>query len=368
MNWKILFAFVKKELIQTLRDRRMRSMLMIAPVIQLTLFGLALHNEVRNIRLAVYAEPSDSLAWEIGRRAAGTGWFVLKDKVASDPYEALDSGQIDAALVAPPGGLTMHVRRGDGTAQLLVDGSNTVRAQGVVQYLDQVRRDVIHERVSPGQPDRPVLKMDTRVLYNPTLESKFFMVPGVLSMLLILVTLTLTSSSITREKERGTFETLLASPISPAAILVGKAVPYIFLGLLDMPLILCVAYFIFGVPVRGPIWELFVAASAFVGCTVALGILISTAANNQQQAMLGSFLALYPVQMLSGIIYPLENMPKWLVWITYFNPLRYFAILIRNIMLKGGPMELFWPNVGALAALAVFLLAIAWKRFSPTMN
>jgi ABC-2 type transport system permease protein len=101
---------------------------------------------------------------------------------------------------------------------------------------------------------------------------------------------------------------------------------------------------------------------------VALGILISTAANNQQQAMLGSFLALYPVQMLSGIIYPLENMPKWLVWITYFNPLRYFAVLIRNILLKGGPLELFWPNVGALALLAAFLLTIAWKRFSPTLN
>ena len=368
MNWRVLKAFIKKELVQTLRDRRMRSMLMIAPVLQLTLFGLALHNEVRNIRLAVYAQPSDSLAWDIGRRAAGTGWFVLKDKVANDPFEALDSGQIDAALVAPPGGLTEQVRRDKGQVQLLVDGSNTVRAQGVVQYLDRVRQDVIHERVSPGEPDRPRLTLDTRVLYNPTLESKYFMVPGVLSMLLILVTLTLTSSSITREKERGTFETLLASPISPGTILVGKALPYILLGLLDMPLILGVAYFVFGVPVRGPIWELFVASSAFVGCTVALGILISTAAQNQQQAMLGSFLALYPVQMLSGIIYPLENMPKWLVWITYFNPLRYFAVLIRNIMLKGGPLELFWPNVGCLAVLAMFLLAIAWKRFSPTLN
>ena len=369
INWRVLGAFIKKELTQTLRDRRMRSMLLIAPVIQLTLFGLALHNEVRNIRLAVYAQPSDTLAWEIGRRAAGTGWFVLTDKVSHNPYEALDSGQVDAALVAPPEGLTEMVRRhGGGQAQLLVDGSNTVRAQGVVQYLDQVRQDVIRERVSPGKVEPPRLQLQLRVLYNPTLESKFFMVPGVLSMLLILMTLTLTSSSITKEKERGTFETLLASPISTGTILAGKALPYIILGLLDLPIILGVAYFLFGVPVRGPIWELFVAAIAFVGCTVSLGILISTAAQNQQQAMLGSFLALYPVQMLSGIIYPLENMPKWLVWITYFNPLRYFAILIRNIMLKGGPLELFWPNVGCLAVLAVFLLSIAWKKFSPTLN
>ncbi|HTB23672.1 MAG TPA: ABC transporter permease [bacterium] len=368
MNWRVLLAFAKKELVQTLRDKRMRTLLLVAPVIQLTLFGLALHNEVRNIRLAVYAAPSDSLAWELGRRAAGTGWFILKTDVNINPFEALSSGQVDAALVAPPGGLDQAVGRGQGRIQLLIDGTNTTRAQGVVQYMDAVRRDVITERVRHGLPDPPSLEMDTRMLYNPTLESKYFMVPGVLAMLLLMVTLTLTSSSITREKEMGTFETLLAAPISPGTILVGKALPYIVLGLLDLPLILCVSYFIFSVPLRGPIWELFVASIAFIGCTVALGILLSTAAQNQQQAMMGSFLTLYPCQMLSGIIYPLDNMPKWLYWITYFNPLRYFAILIRNILLKGGAPELFWPNVGALALLAVILLIVAWKRFSPTLN
>jgi len=368
MNWRVLLAFTKKELIQTLRDKRMRTMLLVAPVIQLTLFGLALHNEVRNIRLAVYAAPSDTLAWELGRRAQGTGWFQLKTNVDKNPFEALSSGQVDAALVAPAGGLTQQVGRGHGDIQLLVDGTNTTRAQGVVQYMDSVRRGVIRERVSLGLPDAPMLRLSTRMLYNPTLESKYFMVPGVLAMLLLMVTLTLTSSSITREKEMGTFETLLAAPISPGTILVGKAFPYILLGLLDLPLILSVSYFIFNVPIRGPFWELFVASIAFVGCTVALGILLSTAAQNQQQAMLGSFLTLYPFQMLSGIIYPLDNMPKWLYWITYINPLRYFAILIRNILLKGGAPDLFWPNVGALAILAMVSLTLAWRSFSPTLN
>jgi len=368
MNWRMLLAFSKKELVQTLRDRRMRSLLLLAPVIQLTLFGLALHNEVRNIRLAVYAAPSDTLAWDLGRRAAGTGWFLLKTDVDRNPFEALSSGQVDAALVAPPGGLTQAVGRGQGRIQLLVDGTNTTRAQGVVQYMDAIRMDVIQERVMNGAPFAPALRMDTRMLYNPTLESKYFMVPGVLAMLLLMVTLTLTSSSITREKELGTFETLLAAPITPGTILLGKALPYIILGLLDLPLILCVSYFIFSVPLRGPIWELYVASMAFIGCTVALGILLSTAAQNQQQAMMGSFLTLYPCQMLSGIIYPLDNMPKWLYWITYFNPLRYFAVLIRNILLKGGAPALFWPNVGALALLATVLLLVAWKRFKPTLN
>ncbi|MGH7442801.1 MAG: ABC transporter permease [bacterium] len=368
MDWRVLLAFAKKELVQTLRDRRMRSLLLFAPIIQLTLFGFALNDEVRNINLGIYAAPSDSLAWALAERAEGTGLFHLKTHLSGSPYEALDSGQVDAVLVAPPGGLTQAVGRGHGVIQLLVDGSDTTRAQGVTQYMDAVRQSVIKERVRHGQPAPPGLELDTRVLYNPTLETKYFMVPGVLAMLLLMVTLTLTSSSITREKELGTFETLLASPISPGTILVGKALPYIALGLLDLPLILAVSYFGFGVPLRGPIWELYVASVAFIGCTVALGILLSTAAQNQQQAMMGSFLTLYPFQMLSGIIYPLQNMPKWLYWITYFNPLRYFAVLIRNILLKGGAPALFWPNVGALALLAVGSLAVAWKRFSPTLN
>ncbi len=367
MNLRVLIAFARKELVQTLRDRRMRSMLFIAPVIQLTLFGYALHDEVRNIRLAVYAAPSDTLAWDIARRAEGTGWFRLVRPPRS-PYEGLASGELDAALIAPPGGITQAVGRGGGEMQLLLDGSNTTRAQGVAQYLDAVRRDVIQERVDHGVAGPPALTLATRVLYNPTLESKYFMVPGVLAMLLLMVTMTLTSSSITREKELGTFETLLASPVGTGTILVGKALPYVLLGLADLPIILGVAYFVFGVPVRGTFWELYVATLAFVGCTVALGILLSTAAQNQQQAMLGSFLALYPFQMLSGIIYPLDNMPKWLYWITYFNPLRYFAVLIRNILLKGGAPTLFWPNVGALALLAAVSLTVAWRRFKPTLN
>lgn len=368
MNWRVLKAFIRKELKQTLRDNRMRVLLFVVPVIQMSLFGLALHNEVRNIRLAVYAEPSDSLTWDLARRAQGSGWFDLVAPPSTDPFKAMMSGDVDVALVAPPGGLSKAVGRGAGTAQLLIDGTNTVRSQGVVNYFEQIRRAVQADKVTAGLPEAPRLKVSTRVLYNPTLESKYFMVPGVLAMLVIMVTLTLTSSSITREKERGTFETLLAAPISPATILLGKSVPFVILGLMDLPLLVGVAYFLFGVPMRGELWQLLVASIAFIGCTVSMGVLLSTTASNQQQSMLGGFLAIYPAQMLSGIIYPLENMPKWLYWVTYFNPLRYFAVLIRNILLKGGSPELFWPNVGALCLLSTFLIGLAWRRFSPTLN
>lgn len=369
MNLRILWAFIKKELVQTLRDPRMRTLLFIAPVMQMTIFGLALRTEVRNIKLAVVAAPSDQLAWDLAHRAVGTGWFQQVELHGRDPYEAVRAGLVDAVMIAPPGGLTRAAGRGPAQVQLLVDGSNSVRAQGVYQYFDQVRQAVQVETLMPPGVSPPHLALHSRVLYNPTLESKTFMVPGVLAMLLVLVSLTLVSSSITREKERGTFETLLAAPIGRAEILLGKSVPYVLLAFLaQMPLVLMVSYFGFHVPIRGPLWELAVAAFAFILSNVCLGVVVSTYAQNQQQAMLGTFLILYPAQMLSGVLYPLDNMPVTLRWITYFNPLRYFTILIRNIMLKGGSLELFWPNVGALFLLSFFLLALAWRKFSPTLN
>lgn len=368
MNPRVLLAFIKKELSQTLRDPRMRTLLFIAPIIQMTLFGLALRTEVRNINLGVVAAPGDRLAWDLADRAVGTGWFRRVDLKGREPFEALRAGVVDAVMVAPPGGLTRAAGRGPAEVQLLVDGSNSVRAQGVYQYFNQVRQMVQADELVPRGAAAPHLDLHARVLYNPTLESKTFMVPGVLAMLLVLAGLTLVSSSIAREKERGTFETLLASPISRVDILLGKCIPYVVLGIVQLHLVLAVAYFGFKVPFRGQYWELVVAGLAFITATVSLGVLVSTFARNQQQSMMGGFLILYPAQMLSGILYPLDNMPAALRWITYFNPLRYFAILIRNILLKGGSTELFWPNVGALFLLAVLLLGLAWRRFSPTLN
>ena len=224
MNWRVLRAFIVKELKQTLRDPRMRSLLFVAPVIQMTLFGLALRNEVRNIRLAVVAAPDDRLANAIASRAEGSGWFHTVTTTHRDPYAILEAGEADAVLVAPPGGMDRAAQRGSGDAQLLVDGTNTVRAQGVAQYFEQVRQAVQKEKLGFDPLNQgPRLKVQSRILYNPTLESRTFMVPGVLAMLLVLVTLTLTASSITREKERGTFETLLAAPIGRAEILLGKS-------------------------------------------------------------------------------------------------------------------------------------------------
>jgi ABC-2 type transport system permease protein len=367
MNLRLLLAFTKKELIQTLRDRRMRGLLFIAPVMQMTLFGFALSSDVRNVNIALYAAPSDQLSWEVAHRAESSGFFNLLPAPAGDPFEAVRSGKIDVALVAPPGGLDKAAGRGPAKLQVLIDASNSTRAQGVSGYLDNITQTIVAERFA-RPADQTHLDLQPRVLYNPSLNTTRFMVPGVLALLLTLVTLTLTSNSITREKERGTFEMLISAPVGKGTLILGKSVPFIIMGLMDLPLVLAVACWGFNVPLMGHLWQLFVASTAFILCTVALGILLSSMAQNQQQAMLGSFLMVYPIQMLSGIIYPIENMPKALYWTTYFNPLRYFAILIRNIMLKGGDPGLFWPNVGSLLILATFLLSLAWVKFSQTLN
>jgi ABC-2 type transport system permease protein len=347
----------------------MRLILLAVPVIQLMVFGLALRTEVRNIRLAVVAAPADSLAWELGRRAQGGGWFTLVEANGREPIALLRDGTADAVLVAPPGGFSLAATRGHGHGQLLLDASNSVRAEGVASYFEQIRRRVQTERLGSGGEAVEGVKLTTRVLYNPTLESRLFMVPGVLGMLLSLLALMLTATSITKEKENGTFETLLASPITTAEILLGKALPYLMLTtLVQAPLVITVAHFVFQVPLKGELWKLGLAVLAFNATNVALGVLISTYARNQQQAMLGAFLFIYPALMLSGILYPLDNMPGWLHWVTYLNPLRYFTVLIRNILLKGGAATLFWPNLSALALLGGLMMAMAWRKFSPTLN
>jgi ABC-2 type transport system permease protein len=368
MNFRLLKAFVKKELTQTLRDKRMRGLLFIAPVMQMTLFGLALSSEVRNINVALYAAPGDRMSWEVAHRAEASHLFNLLPAPSADPFEDVRAGKVDVALVAPPGGLDKALGRGPAAMQLLIDSSNTVRAQGVNAYMNSITQAITAEKLMQGQPQPVRLSLEPRVLYNPSMDTTRFMVPGVLALLLTLVTLTLTSNSITMEKERGTFEMLISAPVSKGTLLLGKSVPFVLMGMLELPLVLAVAHFGFNVPVVGHLWLLFVASLAFVTCTVSLGILLSSMAQNQQQAMLGSFLLIYPIQMLSGIIYPIDNMPKALYWTTYLNPLRYFAILIRNILLKGGDPGLVWPNVGALVVLGTALFSLAWVKFSQTLN
>ncbi len=362
-----LKAFVKKELTQALRDVRMRALMFGAPIIQLTIFGLALSTEIKNIKLAVFSGPGDAMFGRVADGFYSSGWFLRAGHApGEDPYELIASGRADAALIAPAAGLARSAERGGGRMQLLVDATNATKARAVEAYA----RNIIAAQAAReyGARDDAALKFDVRVLYNPAMESSMFLVPGVMGMLVCLITIILTAMSLTREKEMGTFETIVSAPLSNAEVLLGKTVPYILLGLADAALVVAAGYLIFGVPVRGPLWQLGLAALALVVTTVSIGTFISTVARNQQQAMLGGFMFLFPAILMSGIMYPVENMPRAVIAAAYLDPLMYFVRLIRNIMLKGGDVHVLWANLGALGLMALLAAGLAYKRFRQTLN
>ena len=363
----ILGGFLKKEIAQTLRDRRSWFVLFLAPVLQLILFGMAVSTETRDIKLGAVYKPGDTLCRRLVERCYASGWFIPAGGKETDPFQWVWSGRADAVLVAPEGGFTRSVGRGRGRVQLLINGSNVLKCQSIESYVGAIlEKMVAEEKIVPSNP--PLLVFDTRILYNPQLESPVFLVPGVLCNILGILTIILASTALTREKEEGTFETLLVSPAKPWEILLGKTLPYVVLAMLDGPAVLAVAIWGFHVPMRGSYLVLMAAGFAFVVTTVCIGILISTVAKTQQQAVLAGFLFLFPAITLSGLAFPVENMPVILRMAAYLDPFKYFVELLRNIMLKGGDPALVAQDIGALTLLGVAAVFLTFQRFKRTLN
>ncbi len=368
---RVLFHFTRKELTQTLREPRRRFFLFVVPVIQLVMFGYALNSEVRNVRLSAVYPPSDTLTFDIVKRALGSGWFRPSSADQADPFQRIQQGDADVVLVAPPGGLDRAMERGEGGLQVLLDATNVTRARAVERYLQAILAQVLAERAAELPPGAvritPALQMEPRILFNPSLETPIFLVPGIMSQLVALVTIILTGISLAREKELGTFEALIAAPIRTWEIIVGKSIPYFILGLANVTLILIVAVVVFKVPVRGPLVIVAGTAILYVAATVAVGILLSTFCRNQQQATLGGLLVLFPAILLSGIFFPVQTMPFVLKVVAYINPVTYFAELLRNVLLKGGNPELILRDGLALLAITVVTTTLSVRRFQATL-
>ncbi len=370
ISFRFLKGFLKKEFTQALRDKKMRIVLFVIPVIQLVLFGVALSTDVKNIKIWVKPNPKDYVLEHIMQHCvASKGWFLPADYPAdSDPFELLQSGKVDVALIAPPGGLTRALGRGNGDLQILIDATNVIKAQSIESYLKQITEKVVRDDIYKNtEVERPI-NFVVRVLFNPTLETSYFMVPGVMCLLMCIITVVLTSTSITREKERGTFEMLISAPVSASEIIMGKTLPYVIIGVCDAPFILAIAVLFFNVPMRGDFWVLMLAAFSFVCSAVAIGTLISTFAKNQQQSILGTFLFLFPSILLSGLLFPLENMPELMKWVSYMNPLSHFLSLLRNIMLKGEEFQYVGFHVSVLVLMAIVFVYISYKRFHTSLQ
>jgi len=362
-----LRGFVRKELSQALRDPRMRGMLFVMPVLQLLLFGFALSSEIRNIRLAVVSRPDDAFTRRLAERFDESGWFKRVAPGAGDPFDWVRSGRAEAVLVAPPRGADVESGRGGAVYQLLVDATNAERARGVEQYARAILTEQLRSRAGGGTGAAPAFAFSVRTLYNPEEDTATFLVPGTLCLLLGLTALTFTGMSMAREREMGTLETLLSAPITPTELMLGKTVPFVILGMIQLPLVLLVSW-LMGVPIRAPLWEISACAFVFVCSAVAIGFLIASFMKNQQQSMLGTFLILFPMIQLSGVIYPVENMPGAIRWITKLDPMRYFVVLVRHLMLKGGEPGAVLPNVAALVVIGALAWFWARHRFHQTLN
>ncbi len=364
---KTLIGFIKKELVQTLRDPRMRVLLFVMPVIQLTLFGVALSNEVKNIRLAAVFDTKDTVLRNIYERSIAGKWFIPARSKHQDPYTLIEGGDADAVLVPPPGGFTRALGRGDAKLQLLVNATNVIQAQSIEGYIQSIVQQAVKDDLGLTPPVLPI-QVSMRVLFNPALETSVFLIPGVMSMIMIISTMVLSNVAIVREKEMGTFEMLISAPVSRSEVIYGKTIPYVLLGISNVPLILGVAVFAFGVPMRGSLLALLIAAFAFVCTAVALGTLISTFCRNQQQATLAGFLFIFPMIMFSGMMFPLENMPSVLRWLSFFDPLAHYMGLLRNIMLKGGQTAYVVTHIMYLAAIALVSVVASFRRFHTTLE
>ncbi len=358
---------VRKEFIQTFRDKRMLLPIFVAPVIQLILFGFAVTTDIKHISLAAldYDRTTESRRLIASFSQSLSFDLDFYPRSYSELEELLQEGKIQAAVVIPRK-FGKDLKKGTQTSlQVLLDGTDantaTIIASTISQLVARYSENVLAE--IRGQRGLGIAVPQPRVLYNPNLESSVYMVPGVICLILLLTTLILTSLGLTREREMGTLEQLLVSPIKPWQLIMGKTIPYVLIGLADVVLVISAGRLIFGLPVRGSLFFLFLVALLFILTTLSMGLLISTISRTQQQAMMTAFFFIIPAMLLSGIFSPIENMPRIIQHITLLNPLRYFSTAIRGILLKGNGISVLWPQVLALLAFGIAASVYSTLRF-----
>ncbi len=361
-----LRGFFKKEVFSLLRDPVLFVAIMIMPLVEMIILAAAITMQANNLRLVVASAPNDTVMERIYDRALGSGWFVPADVPANmAPMDAVQSGRADVALIAPDGGLTRALVRGDGEIQILVDSINILKAQNIEAYLQGVVMRALTD-ITHAAPTPPI-RFDVRVLFNPELNTKFFMVPSLVAILIFISLMMMITIAITKEKEMGTMETLIAAPISKYDIILGKVVPYVVLSLVIMIALMLIGVWMFGVPFVGSGLMLGLAFLAFCVPGCAIAVWLSTYTKPQQQAMLGIVIVAFLALMLSGAIIPTENMPRALQVISHVNPLSHYSYLVRSIILKGPDWSYFARHAAAMLAAGAVIWVWAIGRFKTTL-
>jgi ABC-2 type transport system permease protein len=363
-----------KEFLQMFRDVRMRMVVLVMPLVQMTVLAFALTMDVKDIRTAV-VDPDNSpesrrLVAEFtgGKYFNVTHWFSTDNRV----QWLMDSGRI-SAVIRIPQHFSGDIRSGKAVSvQLLVDGTLSNDAAVTLNYANQTvslfNQRLINERTGVARVISNPMTIRTRAFYNPNLESKYYYVPGLIAVMLILIGLVLTSMAIVREKEIGTIEQVMVTPIRRVEFILGKTLPFLVTGMVTMTLMFLIARLIFGIRIQGSLPLLYTTAMVYILGNLGMALLVSVTARTQQQALLTAFFILVPAILLSGFIFPIRNMPAAIQWLTIFNPMRWFLQILHGIVVKGVGIRILWLPIVAQATLAACFLTLAVARFRKTLE
>lgn len=358
-------GFIIKEFRHIFRDVRTMLILFGIPVVQVLLFGYVITNEIKDVKIAILDNSKDGVTEEIIDKILSSGYFVLQKNISSEDEieKCFQEGKIKEVIIFENDFGKNLEKENTANVQLIADATDANTANLIVNYTSGIILSYT-KSLNSNTEGAASINVESRMLYNETLESVHMFVPGIMAMILMLISAMMTSISIAREKELGTMEILLVSPLRPMQIIVGKVVPYFALSFINAISILGIGYFIFGVPIRGDLVLLLAESMLFILLALSLGIFISTVAKNQQVAMMMSMFALMlPTMLLSGFIFPIENMPVVLQWFCQLMPPKWFIIIIKNIMLKGTGFYFVWKETLVLLGMTLFFIAMSIKKF-----
>jgi ABC-2 type transport system permease protein len=368
--WRRAHAVLTKEFIQLKRDRVSFVMIIMIPLMQLVLFGYAINTTPRDLPTAVLVQETSDVGRSILKALENTRYFKITHEAKSEAEfdRLLASGTVLFAIEIPAG-FERKLRRGDRPALLIAaDATDPVAAGTALSALNQVvQTALLHDRVLPDSP-APLFEIRTQARYNPAAVTSLNIVPGLVGTILTMTMLIFTALSVTREIERGTMESLLAMPITPVEIMVGKIVPYVIVGFVQAALIVTVGVVLFGVPILGSLLLLALLSTLFITTNLAIGYTFSTLAHNQLQAMQMTIMFFLPNILLSGFMFPFLGMPRWAQWIGEFLPLTHYLRIVRSIMLKGSGIADLNYDVLALFGLMLIAMTIAVTRFRRTLD
>ncbi len=363
-------GFVIKEFYHIFRDKRTLLILFAMPVLQMLLFGYVITNEIKNARIAVWDRSKDVITQKITDKLRGSGYFnvVLEIDNEEEIEQVFKKGEVKEVVVFESNFAEKIGREGVAKINIIADASDANTANLVVSYTSAVINDFTVKELRAVDPPMKI-NTETRLLYNPEMKGVFMFVPGTMAMILILISALLTSVAIVREKETGTMEVLLVSPLKPSQIIIGKVTPYVALSVINALSVILLSRFVFGLPVQGSYTLLITECVLFIIMSLSLGILISTTTNSQQVAMMLSMVALLlPTIMLSGFIFPIENMPFWLQVVCRINPSTYFIIIEKNIMLKGTGFLSVWKETLVILGYTLLFIGLSVKKFNVRLS